>query len=60
MRPIAERRLQRAYRKNLEAGLPLITPDAALEAAEAAAKSGDVYALAGVGRIDPLGGLFKP
>lgn len=58
MQNIEQRRLDRAYRKALEAGFDL-TPEAALEAAELADKNGNLFALGGIGKVDLLAHLSK-
>ncbi len=57
MLSIEFRRLDRAGRKALEAGLAL-TPEEALAAAETASKH-DPFALGGIGRVDPFAGAVK-
>lgn len=60
MQNIEQRRLDRAYRKALEAGAsPDTSPEAALAAAEARDAAGDPYALGGIGRYDPLSMAVK-
>ena len=59
MKSIETRRLDRAARKAVEAGLDL-SPVAMLEAAELAHAGGDRLALAGIGVIAPFSHLVKP
>ena len=66
MKSIAERRLDRASRKAMnavaEAGLPvdeMPVPEAVLAAAEAASIS-DPFALSGIGRVEPFAAAVKP
>jgi len=59
MQNLTARRLDRIARRAENAGLPMPSPDAALEAAELAHAAGDKYALASVGRFNPLAHLAK-
>ena len=66
MKTIAERRLDRASRKAMnavaEAGLPveeMPSPEAVLAAAELASAT-DPFALSGIGRVDPFSAAVKP
>jgi hypothetical protein len=66
MLDLPNRRAARAYRQLAERAMydgkpleELASPQAALEAAEAKAPF-DRFALAGIGKIDPAPGAFKP
>lgn len=59
MENIERRRLDRAYRKALELGEVVTTPEAALAVAEARDAAGDCFAMGGIGRFDPYAHLVK-